>query len=154
MNIARFIRNNLVYYGRKNLLLASGIAISAAVLTGALVVGDSVKHSLNRIVELRLGEVTHVVRAGDRYFSTELAGKVGMETGTPISPVLMEEGVAIAGGGQRRINQVRVIGVDASFDGMAGTGDFFGSLSGDSIIISSNLAGRLVVSPGEEILLR
>ena len=66
----------LLYYWRKNLLLALGVAISGAVLTGALMVGDSVKYSLNRIVEHRLGKVTHVLKAGDRYF-TSGSGRTG-----------------------------------------------------------------------------
>ena len=63
MNSWRFIRNSLVYYRRKHLLLVLGIAISGAVITGALLVGDSVKYSLNRIVEQRLGKISHVMKA-------------------------------------------------------------------------------------------
>ena len=74
MTILRLIRNNLVYYSRKNLLLALGVAISGAVLTGALVVGDSVEYSLNRIVDHRLGTLSHVLKAGDRYFTRDLPG--------------------------------------------------------------------------------
>jgi hypothetical protein len=92
MTIIRFIRNNLIYYLRKNLLLAAGIAISGAVLTGALLVGDSVKYSLNRIVELRLGNVTHVIQAGDRYFTSELTDRVGGQLNVPVSSILLQEG--------------------------------------------------------------
>jgi hypothetical protein len=37
---------------------------------------------------------------------------------------------------------------------MAGLQDFFSTLSGDTIVISSNLANRLNLSEGEEVLLR
>ena len=154
MNVSRFIRNNLSYYWKKNLLFAMGIAISAAVLTGALIVGDSVDYSLNRIVDHRLGEVTHVLKAGDRYFTRELTTKVGAQLNVPVSSILLQEGIAVADGGQKRINQIQVLGVDHAFDQMAGLEYYYSGLSGDSIIISRNLANRLNLSAGEEVLLR
>ncbi len=134
MNVSRFIRNNLSYYWKKNLLFAMGIAISAAVLTGALIVGDSVDYSLNRIVDHRLGEVTHVLKAGDRYFTRELTTKVGAQLNVPVSSILLQEGIAVADGGQKRINQIQVLGVDHAFDQMAGLEYYYSGLSGDSIV--------------------
>ena len=154
MNVSRFIRNNLTYYWKKNLLFAMGIAISAAVLTGALIVGDSVEYSLNRIVNNRLGEVTHVLKAGDRYFTVGLTHRVGEQLQVPVSSILLQEGIAVADGGQMRINQIQVLGVDRSFDQMAAQENYFNFLSGDSIIISRNLANRLNLFAGEEVLLR
>ncbi len=154
MNVARFIRNNLTHFWKKNLLFATGIAVSTAVLTGALIVGDSVSHSLNRIVVHRLGHVTHVVRAGDRYFSNELAERVGGQLGVPVSSLLVQEGMAVADGGQLRINHVQVLGVDRGFDHMAGMVNYYSELSGDSIVISRNLASRLNLEVGSEVLLR
>jgi putative ABC transport system permease protein len=61
LKAGRLIFSSLTYYWKKNLLLAVGIAISGAVITGAMMVGDSVKYSLNLIVEQRLGNVTHVM---------------------------------------------------------------------------------------------
>jgi putative ABC transport system permease protein len=154
MTVFKFIINNLIFYVRKNLLLALGVAISGAVLTGALVVGDSVKYSLNRIVEHRLGEITHVLKAGDRYFTTALSDRVETRLQFPVASILLQEGSAIAEGGARRINHVQVLGVGPAFDEMAGTTGYFSSLTGDSIIISRNLANRLSVGVGDELLLR
>ena len=112
MNIRRFIGNNLKYYWKKNLLLALGVAISGAVITGALMVGDSVKYSLNRIVEQRLGDVSHVLKSGDRYFTNGLTERVGEQLKVPVSSLLLQEGSAIADGGQLRINHIQVLGVD------------------------------------------
>ncbi len=154
MKILRLIRNNLIYYRKKNLLLALGVAISGAVLTGALMVGDSVEYSLNRIVEYRLGNVTHVLKAGDRYFTGELSGKISRQLNVPVSSLLLQEGSGVAAGGQQRINNLQVIGVDHDFDRMAGLDGTYGSLSGDSVIISANLASRLNLGIGDEILLR
>lgn len=154
MTVLRFIKNNLLFYARKNLLLALGIAISGAVLTGALVVGDSVKYSLNQIVEHRLGGITHVLKAGDRYFTRELSDHVREQLQIPVSSMLLQEGSATADGGQRRLNHIQVLGVDPDFDALAGVEDYYGKLSGDTVIISRNLANRLSVTAGEDILLR
>lgn len=154
MNALKLIWNNLVYFRRKNLLLALGVAISGAVLTGALIVGDSVEYSLNSIVGHRLGSVTHVLTSGDRYFTGGLVRRTGETLQVPVSALLLQEGTAVADGGQKRINHVQVLGVDDTFDRMAGLEDYYGALSGDTIIMSSNLAARLNLGPGEEVLLR
>ncbi|TFH26127.1 MAG: ABC transporter permease [Bacteroidia bacterium] len=154
MTILRFIKNNLIFYARKNLLLALGIAISGAVLTGALVVGDSVKYSLNQIVEHRLGGISHVLKAGDRYFTRELSDRVRDQLQIPVSSMLLQEGSVTADGGQRRLNHIQVLGVDPNFDVLAGVENYYSRLSGDTVIISRNLANRLSVGAGEDVLLR
>ena len=154
MNILKLIARNLRYYYKKNLALALGISISAAILTGALIVGDSIKYSLNRIVAQRLGEITHIVRSGDRSFTSELAGTISGQLNTNISSVLLSEGSAIADGGQKRIPNIQVLGVDGSFDFLANTENFYARLSSDQVIISQNLANRLGVNIGDEILVR
>ena len=79
MNKRRYVWNSLVHYRRRNFLLALGVAISTAVLTGAFIVGDSVKFSLNKIVDQRLGKVNVSVSAGDRFFSEALAAALQEE---------------------------------------------------------------------------
>ncbi len=154
MTLFRLIRNNLRFYLRKHLLLAAGIAVSGAVITGALLVGDSVDYSLRRIVEYRLGQVTHVVQAGDRYFTTGLADRLEEGLEVPVVPLLLQEGVAVAGGGQIRVPGIQVLGVGSGFDRIAGQQKFYEALSGDSIIISENLSHRLNLGPGDLVLLR
>ena len=154
MNGFRFIRSNLLYFWQKNLLLALGIAISGAVLTGALIVGDSVKYSLGQIVEKRLGEVSHVLTAGDRYFTDAFSQRVGDQLGINVSSILLQEGIGVVAGGQKRINQIQVLGVDAQFDEISGQKNYFSQLSGDTVIVSQNLANRLGLETGDEFLLR
>jgi len=150
----RLIFSSLAYYWKKNLLLAVGIAVSGAVITGAMMVGDSVKYSLNLIVEQRLGNVTHVMKAGDRYFTTHLAESVKEQLQVPVSTVLLQEGSATSGGGRIRINHIQVLGVDAAFDALAGTDEYYKRLSGDTVVLSANLARRLNAGVGDELLLR
>jgi len=154
MSIADLIKRNLSYYWEKNLFLALGIAVSAAVITGALIVGDSVQYSLNRIVDNRLGNVSHVLNAGDRYFTAGLAGKVSSATGFPSAPVLLLQGIATSEGGQKRINHAKIIGIDSTFGDVTGFPEFFSGLNDSEVIISRNMATGLNVVTGDEILLR
>ena len=49
MNRWRLILRSLLYHGRTNLAVAAGVAAATAVLTGALLVGDSMRGSLREI---------------------------------------------------------------------------------------------------------
>jgi putative ABC transport system permease protein len=154
MNPRKLIIRSLLYFYKRNLLLSLGIAISTAVLTGALIVGDSVKHSLGQIVGKRLGAITHTMQSGDRYFTVDLAEKISDQNNIPVSSILLLDGIAVADGGEQRLNNIQVVGVDSLFDVMAGQDGFYKRLSGDSVYISSNLAERLNLEQGDEFLLR
>ena len=64
----QYIIKSFLYYFKANLLVAIGVAISTMVLTGSLVIGDSVRHSLTQATFYRLGETTHLVAVKERYF--------------------------------------------------------------------------------------
>ena len=53
------MKKNLLYYWRINLAVLLGAAVATVVLTGALLVGDSVKGSLRDLILDRLGNVDH-----------------------------------------------------------------------------------------------
>jgi putative ABC transport system permease protein len=150
----QFLRKNLIYFWKKNLSLSTGIAISAAVITGSLIVGDSVKSSLEKVVEHRLGKITHVVKSGDRFFSYELTGKLSDDLNIPASAALSTRGIAVAGGGKIRLGNIQVLGVDKDFDYMMGLDNYYSEISDDEVVISSNLASRLGLKQGDEFVLR
>ncbi len=57
----RLIWRSLVHFRRHNLAVLAGVAVTTAVLTGALVVGDSVSLSLRDLALARLGPVDAVL---------------------------------------------------------------------------------------------
>ena len=154
MTYFNLIWKNLLFYWKRNLALAMGVAISTAVITGALMVGDSVKHNLNKGIDLRLGAVTHTVLAGDRFFTESLALKMEKELNIPVAPVLLLDGMAIGEGGEKRINRIQIVGINESFDRVLKANTNFKTLTEDEVIISQNLATRLGVKLGDEILFR
>ena len=72
------MRRSLTYFWRTNLAIAGGAAVATAVLTGALVVGDSVRGSLRDLTLSRLGEID-VALIGERPFGDRAEGLVRVE---------------------------------------------------------------------------
>jgi len=128
--------------------------MSTAILVGALVVGDSVRYSLQKIVLDRLGTTEFVLLSGDRYFRMELANELTQSLETLIAPVLKTQGIAVAEGGQKRLNHINVIGVDARFGAMGEVPEIFDHLLPGEAIINRPLASELGLTAGDEFLLR
>lgn len=148
-----FVRKTFLHYIRGNMVVALGVAISTAVLTGGLIIGDSVTYSLEKITFYRLGNITHTVTVNDRYFRTELASELRQETGYPVSPVLMLDGMAVSGGGASRVNNVTVSGIDDTFAEVSGS-ELLTGLRDQEVVISENLAARLELKEGDNFMLR
>jgi putative ABC transport system permease protein len=68
MNTHRLILRNLSHYGSFYRLIAIAVIVAVAVITGSLMVGDSVRTSLVRKVEERLGKTETVVFSPYSFF--------------------------------------------------------------------------------------
>ena len=149
-----YILKSFLHYLKANLLVAFGVAVSTMILAGSLIIGDSVRYSLEQSNFYRLGETTHLVAVAERYFRQEMASE--MEADNPqlqVAPVLILEGMAVAGGGEYQANRVQVVGVDSRFGKIAGTG-LFSQLADNEIIISHNLSEKLNAAEGDYLLVR
>lgn len=153
ISVARIVLKNIVYYLKSNLLLSIGIAISTMIIAGSLIVGDSVKFSLEKIVHYRLGNVSKVLTTGDRLFTINLGKKMTSVSGIASSSALKVEGVAIIEGGEKRINNVQVFGIDSDFAEVTGSG-IFDSIGNYEAIISENLARSMNLKKGDFFLLQ
>ncbi|MFV0592435.1 MAG: FtsX-like permease family protein [Draconibacterium sp.] len=154
MTRLQFILKSFIHYFKANLLVALGVAISTMVLSGSLVIGDSVRYSLTQATFYRLGETTHLVSVTERYFRREMAAEMEAQNSEiKTTPVLLLEGIAVADGGKRRANKVQVVGVDTDFQEIANT-SVFSELENNAIAISQNLAEKLQVQQGDKLLLR
>ena len=154
MTIYQLILQSIRHFWKQDLLLALGVALTTAVITGALIVGDSVKYSLEKIVSLRLGNTTHTISAGDRYFTAPLAIRLERKINTPVTSLLLLEGMASSVGGQHRLPRVQVLGIRDDFSKAGGNGYQLESIAPGEAFISRNLAERLDLRPKDEFLLR
>jgi putative ABC transport system permease protein len=72
MTFLRLVIRSLQFHATKHLAVIFGVMAATAVLTGALVVGDSVRQSLRHLTLDRLGRIDHLLLV-DRFFRAELA---------------------------------------------------------------------------------
>jgi putative ABC transport system permease protein len=154
MNVWKLLLRSLRFYKKNHTRVILGTMVSTAILVGALVIGDSVKFSLQQIVYQRLGETEWALMSGDRFFRAQIADDLSQSFNTLVATLLQTKGIAIANGGQRRLNNIQVIGVDERFGEMAGIKEFYSNLSPDEAIINRQLAERLALKKGDEFLLR
>jgi putative ABC transport system permease protein len=158
MSLFKLAKRSLVFYWRTNLGVLLTVCVSTSVLTGALFVGDSVRHSLLMMVNARLGGTEFAIMPQKRFFTTDLSDKLAQELETDTAPVLQIRGLVTNGDGSRRANRVEVLGVDERFYKI-GTGQKpFASDTTSSrdgvVVLNDSLAARLDVVPGDEVVLR
>jgi putative ABC transport system permease protein len=150
MNLWRLAARGLWFHRRTNLAVVLGVAVAAAVLTGALAVGDSVRHSLHQMAVARLGKIELALAPHERLFRAQLASDVGRELKATAAPVLMLPGTAVAGDGAQRANRVQVCGVDAQFWKLGG----IENPAASGVVLNERLAQQLRVKVGSEVVLR
>jgi ABC-type lipoprotein release transport system permease subunit len=153
MTYSKLIIKSFTHYLKANLLVACGVAISTAVLTGALIIGDSIKFSLEQSTFYRLGNTTHVVSTVDRYFRSDLAGELALKGGFDVAPAMLLEGIAVADGGAERVNNVQISGIDHQFEKMAST-PIYTNIKKNEVVINANLAEKLQLKIGDSFLVR
>lgn len=157
MRTSRLIQRSLAYYWQTNLVVVLGVAIAVAVLTGALLIGESVRGSLRDLVSQRLGRTDDFV-AATGFFREQLATDIlqpGTFTTTILSgtcPLIALDGLVTHEPSRRRAGDVRVYGVDErfwKFNGVASE-----PLQDRQVLLSESLAHELGTSAGDSILLR
>jgi ABC-type antimicrobial peptide transport system permease subunit len=156
MTFGRLLLRNLFFHRRGNFAVLLGVVVGTAVLTGALLVGDSLRGSLRELALKRLGWVNHSLVSG-RFFREEVAAKLPAEHAAPA--VLLQAAVSRGTGPGPRVNKVVLFGVDDRFwhGGAAPAGrDFWHppellELSQRSVVLGASLARDLGVSKGETV---
>src|SRR5437879_6004344 len=112
MSFVRLLLRNLRYHWRGNLAVYLGVAVATAVLTGALLVGDSLRGSLSDLTLRQLGWVDHAL-VSSRFVREDLANEIEAKHA---APAILLQGAAVTepGPGQtpRRAGHVVIVGVD------------------------------------------
>lgn len=173
MSNFKLILRSLLHYWRTNLAVLLGVVAGTAVIGGALIVGDSVRGSLQKMTYDRLGKIDHVL-TGPRFFRQELAEEVAndprfnerFETAAPALVLTgglehreVASGVATATPGSlRRVGNVNIYGVEQKLWEMLDHGDVElprpaeGAQPGE-IVLNQRVADQLDVTGGETIRL-
>jgi ABC-type antimicrobial peptide transport system permease subunit len=152
-----FIGRSLRYYWRTNAVVVAGVATAVAVLSGALVVGDSVRGTLRHLALARLGAVDLVVTA-PRFVGEDLARAMAEAPEfaprfTGLCPLIALPAMVTAQTSGARAGGVVVYGVDErfwTFHRIAG----IGAPDDRGAFISPALAAETGLAAGEAALLR
>lgn len=144
------------YYLRTNLAVALGVAAATAVLTGALIVGDSMRHSLRALTLERLGQIDEML-VSDGFFRAKLADEI-RTTKTfsaeyrDIAPAIMFPGGTVEHQPNdiaRRAGQVTVLGIDEKFWSFENSTVPHKELVGETAIVNQALAEDLQISASD-----
>ncbi|MCF6311634.1 MAG: ABC transporter permease [Verrucomicrobiales bacterium] len=158
MSVWKLVFQSLFYYGRLNVALVVGVALTAAILSGSLVVGDSVKESLRRNAAARTQGIGAALLGGDRFFAEDLASRLEgvQEMEGRVAPVIQVLGTVATPEGGRRANGVQVMGVDERFWELGGVGNPIADKTRSSSWLAVNevLARRLGVKVGDTLVVR
>jgi ABC-type antimicrobial peptide transport system permease subunit len=169
-NVFRLILESLNHRRRVHIAVALGVLTATAVLTGALVVGDSMRGSLRHLALDRLQGIDEALVV-PRFFRAELAAEVAAnarrDPSTPpetkfvaLPAILLQATLSHASGSNdasRRVaGRVTVLGVGAEFwKEFAQAGPVISKPLGSSeIVLNQPLADKLNVHEGDEVILR
>ena len=132
------------------MLLAVAVAISTAVMVGAMLVGHSMRASLQQSTDSRLGQVQASLSAGDRFLSHDLVKRFQTKYRNMAGMIQLPGTLRNQETG-RGLNRVTVNAVDRDFWSMSPGSKKF---SKKDIAINSTLAKRLNLNVGDLILLK
>src|SRR5579883_1890460 len=155
MTLTRLILHSLRYHWRGNSAVLLGVAVGTAVLTGALLVGDSLRGSLRDQALQQLGWVDRAL-VGGRFFRAELARALGEGH---ISPAILVRGAAIrqneSGKAISRAGRVTILGVNASFwpEGQTPENKDFWQSTAEEVVLNRALADDLGATAGQTVTL-
>jgi ABC-type antimicrobial peptide transport system permease subunit len=171
MNSFRLISASLRHYRRIHVAVALGVAVATAVLTGALLVGDSVRGSLRELTLQRLGRIDSALVAGSMFreaLADEIAASAEFKQHfTNAEPVILMTGTLQSGSGAntRRATSISIIGCRQSFWSLQlprpgatwlapAVAPWSATLDSNEIALTESFARELGVRAGDRVLLR
>ncbi len=147
----RLALQGLRYYWKISLCLFCGVFLSSAILTGSLLVGDSVKETLRQTAGRRIGAVEEALVTGERFVTQALAERISIQAPRAIiAPVLFAPATISTPDKKKRANRIWIYGVDKSFWKLANVAP----PEGDYLAIGQPLAKQLILEPGDSVITR
>ncbi|MBA4105172.1 MAG: hypothetical protein C0485_05390 [Pirellula sp.] len=154
VNSWTYISASLRQFRRVHLAVAAGVAVTTAVITGALLVGDSMRGSLRDLALGSLGRINSVLIAEHPFRQT---GLLADDVQAEAAPLLLTQGSALfrSGDGEvRRAAQLQVLGVNDAFWNLAEPTTKPPIERGNQIALTADVAQELGVKVGDAVLLR
>src|SRR5687768_78491 len=154
MTLSVLIRRSLRHHARTNAAVVAGVACAVAVLSGALIVGESVRGSLRALVDQRLGRAD-VVITSQTFFREALADDVKAAAPDQIdasAPAIAANAIVTHETSGRRASKVVVYGIDDRFFALHGVSRT--APERRDVLLSPGLASELGVADGDALVVR
>jgi putative ABC transport system permease protein len=157
MKSSRLLFRNLTFFWRTNLAVILGVATAVGVLSGALLVGESVRASLRNLVLQRLGKTDYLLSA-NRFFREELPAGMASRSEFRRSfsdqcPIIALEGIVINEKTGQRAHKVNIYGIDQRFWKFQDRHRMKAPEKRDALL-GENLAAELSLQPDDPVLVR
>lgn len=144
--------NSLLYYKKSVINQVIIIAILAAVITGSLLTGFSVRNSLKNTAFEHLGNTSILISSGLRYFDPSISQRVSLSIGAGATSILETSGYCQNFSEGTTSGKINIYGIGS---------DFFRFLGNDSVIIKTGevainrkLAQQINIKKGDDIIIR
>lgn len=163
----KLLIESIWHYRRISLVVILAVGISTAVIGGSLIVGDSVRFSLKRMTQQRLGQITHVMHSGI-FFRENLATDVQDHLPADAKPEAADElqdavvvpAMLLIGSMEReksedellRVGSVSVVGITTQGWSLLDNGGFTAA-KGRSVILGHRTAKELDAKTGDDVSL-
>jgi len=153
----RLIAAGLRYHWRTHLAVALAVMAASAVLTGALIVGDSMRGSLRHLLLDQLGEIDELL-VTDRFFRAELAEEIARQPGfgeyfSGAVPAVYVQGTVENAKSSLRAGSVTVLGASEDFWRL-GHGGPPNPPTRSEIVLNAPLAEQIGAQVGDDVVLR
>lgn len=161
MSTWKYIAASLWHFRRIHLATAAGVLVAAAVISGALLVGDSMQGSLRDLVIRSLARIDTLVVAEQPFREVLLEQFESFDqndAAAGVAPLLLTGGAATAGSGDetRRAAGLSIVGCEQRFWqlGHKATAAPAVAPATTGVAITVNVAADLGVSVGDAVVLR
>ena len=151
-NRFHLIIRSLNFYKRSALFQFLIILLLAAVITGSLLVGNSVKVSLKNSSAERLGNASILISSGTRYFTSDLPKRLVESSGLSCAGILDLQGYCQSLGSQKGAFNIRINGIDDDFFRFHGQDSI--RLKPGEAAVNKRLSDYLGLVTGDELIVR
>jgi len=153
----RYAFRSLWFHRKLAISVSLGVATAATVITGALIVGDSMRGSLRSLTIDRLGRIDQLVIPGGFFEASGIPATIDSRTIVPA--IYFDQGVvettASSTTPMRRASSIQILGIDNTFKSLDALNSLPNAEIGiDQIILNRAAADELSVSIGDMVTLR
>ncbi|HSN49915.1 MAG TPA: hypothetical protein VLR52_01705, partial [Bacteroidales bacterium] len=152
LNIFHIVARSISYNLKSAVYQVSIILLLAAVITGSLMTGKSVRKSLRLTSFEKLGNTGILISSGIRYFDPSLAGRISAETGLKSTGLLELDGYCQHFSSGQTAPRIKIYGIEDDFFAFQGNSEL--KVNKGEVAINERLAGYLGIKTGDELIIR